>query len=70
MTAACSNPGVCRAARHLLAPWLALAALIGATTEYCEIFPRRVLRRRQVKKRSAAHEAGMRGRVRVLLSEG
>jgi len=57
------------AAQYLLAQFVAYSALIGATIEYIAILKRRVIRRRLEQDRMAAQETGLRGMVRVFLSE-
>jgi hypothetical protein len=53
----------------VLAQLVALAGLLGATAEYCEIVKRRSVRRRRAVDEALAAEAGLRGMVRVLLTE-
>jgi hypothetical protein len=57
------------AAQHILPQLVAYAGLIGATIEYIEIMRRRVVRRRLELERIAGQEAGLRGMVRVFLTE-
>jgi hypothetical protein len=54
---------------YLLAHLLTVAGLIGGTIEYCEIIQRRAAQRRLEADRLVAHEAGLRGMVRVFLAE-
>lgn len=54
---------------ELLGRLVALAALIGATIEYAEILRRRVERRRRAADIADSQAAGLRGLVRVFLSE-
>ena len=58
-------------ASHLfLTELLGLAGLIGGTIEYGEIIQRRARRRRLAEdERRAAREAGLRGMVRVFLTD-
>jgi hypothetical protein len=57
------------ATHYLLAQLLTVAGLIGGTIEYCEIIQRRAAQRRLEADRLVAHEAGLRGMVRVFLAE-
>ena len=53
----------------LLAQSLALAGLVGATIEYCEIIQRRARARRVDVDRRAAEASGLVGMVRVFLTD-
>ncbi len=57
------------AAQNLLLQLVTMSGLIGGTIEYIEIVKRRVERRRREAEQRAAQEAGLRGLVRVLLTE-
>ena len=52
-----------------LAQLLSMAALIAATIEYCEIVRRRVATRALQAQRLETEEVGLRGLVRVLLTD-
>ena len=53
-----------------LARLVAIAALIGATIEYVEILKRRVVARSLERQRAEFEGEGLKGLVRVLLTEG
>jgi hypothetical protein len=53
----------------LLVRLLSLAALIAATTEYIEVIRRRVGRRAAARERATLQDHGLRGLVRVFLSD-
>jgi hypothetical protein len=55
---------------HLLAELLALAALVATTIEYIEICARRRSARAAAAERAAAEDVGLRGLVRVMLTDG
>ena len=57
------------ATHMLLAQSLALAGLIGATIEYCEIIQRRAQSRRVEVNRRDAEASGLMGMVRVFLTD-
>ena len=53
----------------VLAQLVALAGLLGATGEYCEIIKRRAVTRCRAADDAVAAETGLQGMVRVLLAE-
>jgi hypothetical protein len=54
---------------YLLGQALAIVGLLGGAIEYVEIVKRRALARRQAAIREEAGDVGLRGLVRVLLTE-
>lgn len=54
---------------YLVAQVLTLIALIASTIEYCEIMQRRVAARRRRIDEEAAAESGLRGLIRVFLTD-
>ena len=55
--------------QYLLAQLLAYGALLAATIEYCEIVKRRMAERQRMADNEVAAEAGLRGIVRVFLTD-
>ena len=55
--------------QNFLAHLLTLAGLIGGTIEYIEILKRRITARRQKADDDAAADSGLRGMIRVFLTD-
>jgi hypothetical protein len=53
----------------MLAKLLSMAALIGSTIEYAEVFKRRVRRRADARERAVREDVGLHGLVRVFLAD-